>query len=413
MSLKNRDPEIFNIICAEERREVETLNLIASENYASSEVLEACGSVLTNKYAEGYPKKRYYGGCEFIDKAEEAALCRAKELFGAEHINVQPHSGSQANFSCYFAVLKPGDTILGQSLFSGGHLTHGSKVNFSGILYNAISYESDPRTGRLDYDKIEKQAREYKPKMIICGASAYPRIIDFQKFKEIADSVGAYLLADIAHIAGLVACGLHPSPVPNADFVTTTTHKTLRGPRGGMIMCKRKYAQVIDKTVFPGTQGGPQEHIIAAKAVCFAEALSPKFIEYQKKVVDNANTLAEILKKLGIKLVSDGTDNHLMLLDLKNLEITGYEAEKILEKATIIVNKNTIPGDLKTPGVTSGIRIGTPAVTSRGMKEKEMEKIGGWISDCLRNKDDDKFIKSVKEEVEELCKRFPVPGIEG
>lgn len=412
MSLKNQDPEIFNIICAEKERELETLNLIASENYASFAVLEVCGSVLTNKYAEGYPGERYYGGCEFIDKAEESALCRAKKLFGAEHVNVQPHSGTQANIACYFAVLKPGDIILGQSLISGGHLTHGSKVNFSGVMYNAVSYESDPRTGRLDYNKIEKKAQEYKPKMIICGASAYPRIIDFQKFREIADKIDAYLLADIAHIAGLVVCGLHPSPVPYADFVTTTTHKTLRGPRGGMIMCKRKYAEAIDKAVFPGTQGGPQEHIIAAKAVCFAEALKPQFRQYQKQIISNANTLVESLKELGIKLVSDGTDNHLILLDLRNLKITGNEAEKILEEAAIIVNKNTIPGDLKTPKITSGIRIGTPAVTSRGMKEKEMEKIGGWISECLKNKDDKKFIQSIREEVEEFCNRFPVPGIE-
>ncbi len=412
MSLKNRDPEVFNIVQSEEKREIETLNLIASENYTSSSVLEACGSVLTNKYAEGYPKKRYYGGCEFIDKAEELAIKRAKKLFGAEHINVQPHSGSQANIAVYFAMLKPGDTILGQILSSGGHLSHGSKVNFSGIIYNAISYESDYRTGRLNYDKIEKQALKYKPKMIICGTTAYPRIIDFQRFKEIADKVGAYLLADIAHIAGLIACKLHPNPVEFADFVTTTTHKTLRGPRGGMIMCKEKYAEAIDRAVFPGTQGGPLENIIIAKAVCFGEALSLKFIQYQKEILNNANILAENLKKLGFKLVSDGTDNHLILLDLRSLKITGDEAEEVLETAAIIVNKNNIPGDPKPPKIASGIRIGTPAITSRGMKQNEMEKIAQWISDCLRNKNDSKFIKSIGEEVRDLCKRFPVPGIE-
>ncbi len=413
MFLKNQDPEIFQIIKGEERREKEHLNLIASENYTSSAVLEATGSVLTNKYAEGYPHKRYYGGCEFIDQAEDLAIERAKKLFGAEHVNVQPHSGTQANLACYFAVLKPGDTILGQSLASGGHLTHGSQVNFSGIIYKSIYYEVDLKTGRLDYNKIEKLAQKHRPKMIICGASAYPRIIDFQKFREIVHAVGAYLLADIAHIAGLIACGFHPSPIPYADFVTTTTHKTLRGPRGGMIMCKREYAQVIDKAIFPGTQGGPQEHIIAAKAVCFNEALKPRFKQYQKQIVDNAQTLAESLKNLGLELVSNGTDNHLMLVDLRGLKITGWEAEKALEKAGIVVNKNTIPGDPEPPTVTSGIRIGTPAVTSRGMKEKEMGRIARWISDCLKNKDDDKFLKSIREEVREMCIRFPVPGIEG
>lgn len=411
MVLENQDPEIYQAIFKEERREKEGLELIASENYTSAAVLEATGSVLTNKYAEGYPGRRYYGGCEFIDIAESLAISRARKLFGAEYVNVQPHSGTQANIAVYFAMLKPEDTILGQSLTSGGHLTHGSKVNFSGIIYQAVSYELNLQTGRFDYKAIRKQAQKYKPKMIICGASAYSRIINFEKFREIADEVGAYLLADIAHIAGLIACGFHPSSILHADFTTTTTHKTLRGPRGGMIMSRREYAKVIDKAVFPGTQGGPQENIIAAKAVCFGEALKPKFKQYQKQIIVNAHALAEGLKRLGIKLVSDGTDNHLMLVDLRNLKITGCEAEKALDKAGITVNKNAIPGDLESPMVTSGIRIGTPAVTSRGMKEKEMEKIAQWISDCLKNKNDNKFLGSVKEEVRKLCSHFPVPGI--
>lgn len=397
------DREIYEAIKKEEKRQNEKIELIASENFASKAVMEAMGSVFTNKYAEGYPGKRYYGGCENVDIAENLARERAKKLFGAEHANVQPHSGAQANMTVYFTVLNPGDTILGMNLAHGGHLTHGSPVNFSGKIYNIVPYGVN-KNGYIDYEELEKIALECKPKIIVAGASAYPRIIDFERFRKIADMVGAYLMVDMAHIAGLVAAGLHPNPVPYADFVTTTTHKTLRGPRGGMILCKEKYAKALDKSLFPGIQGGPLMHIIAGKAVAFKEALTDDFKEYQKQIIKNAKVLAEELMNMGYNLVSGGTDNHLMLVDLTNKNITGKEAEALLDKVGITVNKNAIPYDTQKPNITSGIRIGTPAMTTRGMKEEEMKTIAKLIDMTLSGKDEEQIAK----EVLELTSRFPL-----
>ncbi len=407
-NLRRTDPEIFEAIFNELQRQRNGLELIASENFTSDAVMEAMGNVMTNKYAEGYPGARYYGGCEFVDVAERLAIERAKQLFGAEHVNVQPHSGVQANMAVYFAVLNPGDTILSMQLSHGGHLSHGHKVSFSGKLYNVVHYTVHPETERIDFDLVRKLALEHKPKLILAGYSAYPRIIEWDKFREIADEVGAYFMADIAHIAGLVAAGIHPSPIPYAHFVTTTTHKTLRGPRGGMIMCKAEFAKDIDKAVFPGAQGGPLMHVIAAKAVALKEALTPEFKQYQEQILKNAKKLAETLISEGLRLVTGGTDNHLMLVDLRPFKITGNIAEKALEKAGITVNKNTIPFDPEKPTVTSGIRIGTPAVTTRGMKEDEMVKIGKLISKVLRAPDDEKVISEVRKEVQELCDAFPL-----
>ncbi|MGE5474466.1 MAG: serine hydroxymethyltransferase [Ignavibacteriales bacterium] len=400
------DPELAQAIENEAGRQEKKIELIASENFVSPAVMEAAGSPLTNKYAEGYPGKRYYGGCEFVDVAESLAIERAKKIFGAEHANVQPHSGAQANTAVYFAMLKPGDTILGMNLAHGGHLTHGSPVNLSGSYFNIIPYGVRQDTYTIDYDEVRKLALEHKPKMIVAGASAYPRIIDFKAFGEIANEVGAYLMVDMAHIAGLVAAGLHPSPVPYAHFVTTTTHKTLRGPRGGMILCKEEFAKAIDKAVFPGIQGGPLMHIIAAKAVCFKEALDDGFKDYQKQIIANASKLAEELKKRNFKLVSDGTDNHLMLVDLRNKGVTGKEAEHNLDEVGITVNKNSIPFDTEKPAITSGVRIGTPAVTTRGMKEPEMVEIAELIALTIDNFDKNK--QEVQNRVEAICKRFPL-----
>jgi len=407
-NLRKTDPEVFEAIYKELRREREGLELIASENFTSDAVMEAMGNVMTNKYAEGYPGARYYGGCEFVDIAERLAIERAKKLFGAEHANVQPHSGVQANMAVYFATLKPGDTILSMKLSHGGHLSHGHKVSFSGKIYNVVHYTVNKETERLDFDLIRDLAREHKPNIIVAGYSAYPRIIEWDKFKEIADEVGAYFMADIAHIAGLVAAGIHPSPIPYADFVTTTTHKTLRGPRGGIIMCKAEHAKKLDKAVFPGAQGGPLMHVIAAKAVALKEALTEEFKEYQRQIVKNAKALAETLMEEGLRLVTGGTDNHLMLVDLRPFNLTGDIAEKALEKAGITVNKNTIPFDPQKPTVTSGIRIGTPAVTTRGMKEEEMRKIGKMIAKVLRSPDDEMVLNEVRREVEELTSAFPL-----
>lgn len=407
-SLKEVDYEIYSLIQKERRREREKILMIASENYASRAVLEAQGSLFTNKYAEGYPGRRYYGGCEYADQVERLAQERAKELFKVDHVNVQPHSGTQANMAVYLAYLQPGDTIMGMSLTHGGHLSHGSPVNFTGKLYKTVFYGVKKETGYIDFDEVRRLAHEHKPKIIITGASAYPRTIDFKTFYEIAKEVGAYLMADIAHIAGLVATGFHPSPVEYSDFVTTTTHKTLRGPRGGVVMCKSEYAKAIDKAVFPGIQGGPLVHVIAAKAVAFKEALTEEFREYQAQVVKNAQALAEALKGRGFKLVSDGTDNHLMLVDLTNFNITGKEAEEALDRAGITVNKNTIPFDTKPPTVTSGIRIGTPSVTTRGMKEQEMEEIAEIIHRVLTNISKDKVIRDMQRKVKDLCRRFPI-----
>lgn len=405
-NLKKEDIEVFNAIEKELERQRNKIELIASENFTSKAVMEAMGSYMTNKYAEGYPENRYYGGCEYVDIVENLAIERAKKLFSAEHVNVQPHSGAQANMAVYQAMLIPGDTVLGLNLSHGGHLTHGSKVNSSGKLYNFIAYGVKEDTGIIDYDEVERLALENKPKMIVTGASAYPRIIDFKRFREIANKVGALLMVDMAHIAGLVATGLHPNPVEYADFVTTTTHKTLRGPRGGMILCKEEYAKLIDKAVFPGIQGGPLMHVISAKAVCLKEALNPEFKKYQEQVVKNANTLAEELKKYGFNLVSNGTDNHLILIDLRNKNITGKELEVRLDEVGITVNKNAIPFDVQKPSITSGIRIGTPAVTTRGFKEEEMKKIAKLINQVVEDYDKEK--DTIKKEVESICKKYPL-----
>jgi len=402
------DPEIADALELEAERQDYKLNLIASENYSSRAVMEAQGSIMTNKYAEGYSGKRYYGGCEFVDIAEDLAIERAKTLFGAEHVNVQPHSGSGANMAVYFSVLEIGDTIMSMDLTHGGHLSHGSPVNFAGQLYNIVPYGVDRETEALNYDDLMELAKESKPKMIVAGASAYPREIDFKQFGEIADEVGAYLLADIAHIAGLVAVGVHQSPVPYADFVTTTTHKTLRGPRGGMIMCKEEYAKAINKAIFPGIQGGPLMHIIAAKAVAFKEAQSQQFKDDQIQTIKNAKALAANLDGQGFDIVSGGTDNHLMLLNLNKFDITGKDAEAVFGKAGIIVNKNTIPFETRSPFVTSGIRIGTPPVTTRGMKETEMGEIAGFINTVIRNMDDEIALDGVNADVQQLCSRFPI-----
>ena len=400
------DPEISNLINDENERQQRNIELIASENFVSKGVMEAAGSVLTNKYAEGYPHKRYYGGCEVVDKVEDLARERAKELYNAEHANVQPHSGSQANQAVYFSVLDPGDKILAMDLTHGGHLTHGSPVNMSGSYYDVVHYGVTKDREIIDYDQVEKLAKEHEPKLIIAGASAYPRVINFKRFKAIADEVGAMLMVDMAHIAGLVAAGLHPNPVKYADFVTTTTHKTLRGTRGGLILCKEEHAKDIDKAIFPGIQGGPLMHIIAAKAVGFKEAMTDEFKDYQKQIIDNAQALATKLKSFGLRLVSDGTDNHLMLVDLNNTKITGKEAETALDKVGITVNKNTIPYETRSPFVTSGIRIGTPAVTTRGMEEKEMDLIGEYIFECLKNIDDEDKLKEIQKKVYELSEKF-------
>ena len=406
--LKEFDPEVFDAICKETMRQEYKLELIASENLVSERVMEAQGSLLTNKYAEGYPGKRYYGGCEYVDIGENLAMERAKKLFGAEHVNVQPHSGSQANMGVYFAVCKPGDTILGMNLAHGGHLTHGSPVNFSGRLYNVVAYGVRKDTEYIDYDEVERLAKEHKPRLIVVGASAYPRILDFKRFREIADSVDACIMVDIAHIAGLVATGEHPSPVPYAEFVTTTTHKTLRGPRGGMIMCRQQFAKDINSRIFPGIQGGPLMHTIAAKAVAFKEALSPEFKVYQRQVVKNAAFLAASLARKGFRIISGGTDNHLILVDVTNQGLTGKEAEESLDRAGITVNKNGIPFDTKSPFITSGIRIGTPAVTTRGMKEPEMEIIAGHIHTVLSDIANQSVQEKIKGEVKELCRSFPI-----
>lgn len=400
------DNEVYSACESELERQQRNIELIASENIVSKAVLLAAGSVLTNKYAEGYPSKRYYGGCQCVDVVEEIARNRAKELFKAEHVNVQPHSGANANLAVFFALLNPGDTVMGMNLQQGGHLSHGSPVNISGKYFNVVPYGVDETTARIDYDEMERIALECKPKLIVAGASAYSRVIDFPRCREIADKVGAYLMVDMAHIAGLVAAGVHPSPVPYADIVTTTTHKTLRGPRGGMILCKEQFAKQIDKAVFPGTQGGPLMHIIAAKAVALGEALTEEFKNYQKQVVKNAAVLAGELMKHGIDIVSGGTDNHLMLLDLRNKGITGKELEHRLDEVRITANKNTIPNDPQSPFVTSGLRIGTPAVTTRGFKEPEMELIAGWISDIINDFDGNK--DRVLSEVQSLCERFPL-----
>ncbi|MEK7803129.1 MAG: serine hydroxymethyltransferase [Deltaproteobacteria bacterium] len=405
--LKQFDPEISEAIRLETERQEYKLELIASENIVSEAVLEALGNVMTNKYAEGYPGKRYYGGCEYVDIVENLAIERARKLFSCDHVNVQPHSGSQANMAVYMSVLKPGDTVLGMNLTHGGHLTHGSPVNFSGQLYNIVFYGVRKDNHRIDYDQARDLAKQHRPKMIVVGASAYPRVIDFKAFRDIADEVGAVVMVDIAHIAGLVIAGLHPSPVPHAEFVTTTTHKTLRGPRGGMIMCGADYAKVLDKEIFPGIQGGPLMHVIAAKAVALKEALHPSFIEYQKQIVANARVLAVELVSKGYDLVSGGTDNHLMLVDLTKKDITGKEAEDALVKAGITVNKNTIPFETRSPFVTSGIRIGTPAATTKGMKEAEMRIIAGFIDEALKNRSDEAKLSSIKAKVAELCRRFP------
>jgi glycine hydroxymethyltransferase len=406
--LEQTDAEVFSAIQKETKRLEENLELIASENVVSEAVLEAQGSVMTNKYAEGYPGKRYYGGCEFVDVVESLAILRAKELFGADHANVQPHSGSQANMTVYLSVLNPGDTYLGMNLAHGGHLSMGSPVNFSGFIYKVIPYGVSEKTETIDYAEVERLAKQHRPKLIVAGASAYPRIIDYPRFRKIADEVGAYLMVDMAHIAGLVAAGLHPSPVPYADFVTTTTHKTLRGPRGGMVLCKAEHAKTVDSKVFPGMQGGPLMHVIAAKAVALKEALGPEFKIYQQQIIKNAQALAGVLQKNGFRLTSDGTDNHLMLVDLRKSELTGKVAQETLDRARITVNRNAVPFDTRSPFVTSGIRIGTPAVTTRGMKEKEMELIGGFIARALASTGDDASLRAVGAEVGELCRRFPV-----
>ena len=407
-NIRNTDPQIYQAIMDELRRQQDKLELIASENIVSESVLEAQGSVMTNKYAEGYPSKRYYGGCEYVDVAEDLAIARAKELFGAEHANVQPHSGSQANMAVYFTILEPGDTYLGMSLPHGGHLSMGSPVNFSGKLYNVVPYGVREDTHRIDYDQLRDLARQHKPKLIIAGASAYPRIIEYKVFREIADEVGAYFMVDMAHIAGLVATGLHPSPVPYADFVTTTTHKTLRGPRGGMVLCREEFAKKLNSALFPGMQGGPLMHVIAAKAVAFKEAMSEEFKQYQSQVIKNAQALAGALIDLDFSLISGGTDNHLMLVDLTNKDITGKDAEAFLDLASITVNKNTIPFETKSPFVTSGIRLGSPALTTRGFLEEDMKQVASLISRVIDAKGDPAVIEKVKQGVKELTSRFPI-----
>jgi glycine hydroxymethyltransferase len=407
-SLAETDIEIANAIKNEVHRQAEGLELIASENFVSAAVLQAAGSVMTNKYAEGYPGKRYYGGCEFVDVAESLAISRARQLFGAEHVNVQPHSGAQANMAVYFTLLKPGDTVLGMNLAHGGHLTHGHPLNFSGKLYTIVPYGVRKDDERIDYDELERLAREHTPKMIMVGASAYPRVIDFARISKVASEVGAPMVVDMAHIAGLVAGGMHPSPVPHADFVTTTTHKTLRGPRAGMVMCRERYAKDLDRAVFPGIQGGPLMHIIAAKAVCFKEAMESSFAAYQRQIVANAARLSSSLSSHGFRLVSGGTDNHLMLVDVFSKGLTGKVAEAALGKASITVNKNAIPFDQNPPMVASGIRVGTPAITTRGMREPEMDQIGDLIARVLASPEDDRALGMVKDEVERLCRKFPL-----
>lgn len=407
-----KDNLIEQAITQEHERQLYNIELIASENYVSKDVLDAAGSILTNKYAEGYPNKRYYGGCVNVDVIEDIARDRAKKLFSAEHANVQPHSGSQANMGVYMALLEPGDTVLGMNLTSGGHLTHGHPLNFSGTIYHFVDYEVRKDDETIDYEDVRQKALACKPKLIVAGASAYPRIIDFAKFREIADEVGAYLMVDMAHIAGLVAAGLHPSPVPYCDFVTTTTHKTLRGPRGGLILCKEKYAQLLDKKIFPGIQGGPLMHIIAAKAVCFHEALQPEFKEYQKQVIQNCAAMSDTLKAEGFRIVSGGTDNHLCLVDIKgSIGMSGKQAEKLLDEAGITCNKNTIPHDPEKPFVTSGIRLGSAAMTTRGFQEAEFKQVALWIASVLKNPSEDN-IQKVHEEVIALTKRFPLPSDE-
>lgn len=407
-AIQREDPEVYAALRAEEKRQRETLVLIASENYASPAVQAAQGSLMTNKYAEGYPGRRYYGGCQHVDAVEELAIARAKRLFGCEHVNVQPHSGSTANMAAYLAVLKPGDTILGMDLSQGGHLTHGSTVNFSGKLFHAYSYGVDRETELIDYDAVQKRAEDVRPRMIVVGASAYSRIIDFPRFQQIARSVGAYLFVDMAHVSGLVATGLHPSPVPYADFVTTTTHKTLRGPRAGMVMCKEEHAKAVDKTIFPGLQGGPLMHGIAAKAVGLKEALAPGFTVYQRRVLANANSLAEGFKSRGYHVVSGGTETHLLLLNLNSTTVTGKEAEAALDASGIIVNKNAVPYDERPPAVASGIRMGTPIVSTRGMASSEMVQIVAWVDEVLRAPARKRVQRRIRKEVKTLCARFPV-----
>lgn len=404
--LTQQDPEVGNAVRAEYDRQRRNIELIASENFVSEAVMAAASTVLTNKYAEGYPGKRYYGGCECVDVVENLARDRACQLFGAEHANVQPHSGAQANMAVYFAMLQPGDTVMGMNLSHGGHLTHGSPVNMSGKYFNFVPYGVDSETETINYDTVRQIALECKPKMIVAGASAYPRVIDFAALRAIADEVGALLMVDMAHIAGLVAAGEHPSPVPYADFVTTTTHKTLRGPRGGMILCREQYAKVIDKAIFPGTQGGPLEHIIAAKAVCFGEALKPEFKAYQHQIILNAKALENAFRREGIRMVSGGTDNHLILLDFTGTDMTGKLLENLLEDANITVNKNTVPNETRSPFVTSGVRVGTPAVTTRGLKEQDMEKVAAWIARIVR--EGEAAVPAVKGEVESFMKNFPL-----
>jgi glycine hydroxymethyltransferase len=407
-AIRETDPDIFEAVRSEAIRQATQLELIASENFVSRAVLAAMGTVLTNKYAEGLPSRRYYGGCEFVDRAENLARDRARELFGAEHANVQAHSGAQANLACYFAFIEPGDRILGMNLTDGGHLTHGSPVNLSGRLYEVVQYGVREEDGRIDYEAVREIARRERPRLIVAGASAYPRIIDFQAFGEIAVEIEAIMMVDMAHIAGLVAAGVHPSPIPHADVVTTTTHKTLRGPRGGLILCREAHAQAIDKAVFPGTQGGPLMHVIAAKAVAFKEALQPEFRLYAGQIVANAKALAERLMERGFKLVSGGTDNHLMLVDLRDRDLTGKDAEHALERAGITVNKNTVPGEPRSPFVTSGLRIGTPALTTRGMGVSEMRTIGDWIAEVIGAPHDEDVISKTRAEVTELCEAFPL-----
>ena len=406
--VKDRDVEIYQALQKEEDRQREGLEMIASENYVSEAVKELQGSIFTNKYAEGYPRKRYYGGCENVDTIESLAIERLKNLFKADHANVQPHSGSQANMAVYFSFLKPGDVILGMNLSHGGHLTHGSPVNFSGRLFQSQFYGVNLKTGRVDYDEVESLAQKYKPQLLIAGASAYPRFLDFEKFKKIADKVGCPLMVDMAHVSGLVAGNEHPSPVPDADFITSTTHKTLRGPRGGFILCKKQWAQKIDSQIFPGIQGGPLPHVIGAKAVAFKEASKDSFKVYVRQIIRNAKTLAESLIEKDFKLVTNGTDNHIILIDLTNKNITGKDAEQILEKVGITTNKNTIPGETKSPFVTSGLRIGTPALTTRGMKETEMKQVADWMAEVLNHPEDEDLILKIRQQIRELCSSFPL-----